>query len=145
MIGSIIDLLIECYLHGWQGLCPVLKQADPGPSPSENILSHLFMNRAINISLDASCHVVDIMGDRRVRFKCATGDIQHLYCVRHVRYKYDTHSQSAGTCVVGWEKLRHLASVRLTCMVWYPTYMQSFIISHSSCAEQYVSLCPRTT
>ena len=21
--------------------------------------------------------------------------------------------------------------------VWYPTYMQSFIISHSSCAEQY--------
>ena len=48
---------------------PVLKQA----CPSERILSHMFMNRAINISLNASClHIVDIMGDRRVRFKCAT-------------------------------------------------------------------------
>ena len=25
---------------------------------------------------------------------------------------------------------------------WYPTYMQSFIISHSSCAEQYGDMSP---
>ena len=48
---------------------PVLKQA----CPSENIRSQLFMNRAINMSLNASfCHDVEIMGDLRVRFKCAT-------------------------------------------------------------------------
>ena len=47
----------------------VLKQA----CPSERILSHLFMNRAVNISLNTSfCHAVDRMGDMRVRFKCAT-------------------------------------------------------------------------
>ena len=28
--------------------------------------------------------------------------------------------------------------------VWYRTYMQSFIISHSSCAEQYGDMCPDT-
>ena len=27
---------------------------------------------------------------------------------------------------------------------WYPTYMQSFIISHSSCAEQYSDMCTDT-
>ena len=49
---------------------PVLKQA----CPSEKIRSHLFMNRAINISLilHQVCHAVDTMGDTRVLFKCAT-------------------------------------------------------------------------
>ena len=57
---------------------PVLKQA----CPSEKILSHLFMNRAINISLNASFyHAVDRMGDMRIRFKCATD----LDCVRDVQ------------------------------------------------------------
>ena len=28
--------------------------------------------------------------------------------------------------------------------LWHPTYMHSFIISHSSCAEQYMATCLRT-
>ena len=48
---------------------PVLKQ----DCPSDKILSHLFVNRAIKCSLNASfCQAVDRMGDMRVQFKCAT-------------------------------------------------------------------------
>ena len=51
---------------------------------------------------------------------------RRLDCARHVGCTYDsvhTHSQSAGTCVVGWEKkLRHSASVRLTCMLSITDY-----------------------
>ena len=49
---------------------PVLKRA----CPSEKIPSHVFMNRAINMSPNV-CHAVDKMGDTRVRFKCAMGTV----------------------------------------------------------------------
>ena len=58
----------------------------------------------------------------RVLFKCATAVVRRLlrrlHFVRHLRCTHDTYSQSARTCVVGSKNLRHLASVRLTCMVW---------------------------
>ena len=64
------------------------------------------------------CHVVDRMGDTRIRFKCATADIG-LLCPAprppravHVRHPFPV---SAHVCP-RLEKLRHLASVRLTCM-----------------------------
>ena len=59
------------------------------------------------------CHAVDRMGDTRVLFKCATAarlcaaravhvDTRPFPVSAHVRHRL--------------EKLRHLASVRLTCM-----------------------------
>ena len=48
------------------------------------------------------CHAVDRMGDTRVRFKCAKA--VRLCAARGLHVGYETHSQSAGTCVVGWEK-----------------------------------------
>ena len=47
---------------------PVLKQA----GPSENILSRLFMNSTIHISLNHVCNAVDRMGDTMVRFTFET-------------------------------------------------------------------------
>ena len=64
---SIFSLQVDTYGYLFLGDTS-LKRA----CHSEKFLSHMFMNRAINISLNASYHVVDRMGDRRVRFKCAT-------------------------------------------------------------------------
>ena len=59
------------------------------------------------------CHVVDRMYDRRVRFKCATAVILCAVRAAHVRLR----SQRARVSSLG--KLRHLASVSLTCMLSY--------------------------
>ena len=62
----------------------VLKQA----VPSEKILSHLFVNSAIHISLNHVCNAVDRMGDTMVRFKfakavrlCAALAVRELFFV----------------------------------------------------------------
>ena len=66
-------------------ILPVLKQA----CPSERILLHLCMNRAIHISQNTSfCHAVDMMCDSRVR---ATADRLCAARAPHVRCTYDTH------------------------------------------------------
>ena len=44
---------------------------------------------------------------------------------RHLLCTLETHSQSAPTCVVGWIKLRHLASLRLACMCQRLYYQRS--------------------
>ena len=66
------------------------------------------------------CCAVDIMGDTRVLFKCAMAVRVRLCAVRAVHVWHPANAaiprHSARTCVVGWKKLRHSASVRLTCM-----------------------------
>ena len=74
---------------------PVLKQA----CPSERILSHLCMNRAINISLNTSfLSLCRQNGDTRVR---ATAGRLCAIRAPHVRCTYDTHSQRARASSVG--------------------------------------------
>ena len=63
------------------------------------------------------CHVVDRMGDRRDRFKCPTAVRLCAVCLRavHVRHPFAVSAHVfLGSSL--FEKLRHLASVRLTCM-----------------------------
>ena len=73
------------------------------------------MNRAINISLNASfCHAVDRVGDMRVRFKCATAFRLCAAPAVHVSH-YDQHPLPVSAHVRRRleKKLRHLASLRL--------------------------------
>ena len=72
------------------------------------------MNRAINISLymHLVCHVVDRMGDTRVLVKCATVDRLCPARALHIRDPFPV-SAHVGRRL---EKLRHFASVGLTCM-----------------------------
>ena len=91
------------------------------------------MNRAINISLPPQvCHAVDRMGDTGVLFKCAT-------VVRLCKCGARTtpgHSQSVRTFAVGWrKKLRHLASVRLTCMILYSLFGSETMTNESVIAD----------
>ena len=58
------------------------------------------------------CHVVDGLGVTRVRFKCATAVRLCSARAAHIRQPFPV---SAHVCR-RLEKLRHLASVRLTCM-----------------------------
>ena len=53
-----------------------------------------------------------------------------LHILPHLLCTLETHSQSAHTCVVGWKNLRHLASVRLTCMPYGRTNERKH---HSPC------------
>ena len=65
------------------------------------------------------------------------------WVARTIRYK--THSQSAGTCVVGWKKkLRHSASVRLTCMFMYRPNGVQLIQKQTSteCCAYRPIICP---
>ena len=78
---------------------PVLKQA----CLSENILGYMFMNRAINISLNASC-LSSCRQNGWVTEGFGLNVRRRLDCVRYVWCTYDTHSQSERTCVVGWQK-----------------------------------------
>ena len=98
---------------------PVLKQA----CPSEKIRSHLFMNRAINISLICISFVTlstqwVIRGfclNVRRRLLCAACGLD----MRHRPFPVSAHVRRR------LKKLRHLASVRLTCMP--PAITREFI------------------
>ena len=95
-------LVQDSHFRSMIDLRTVLKQT----CPSEKVLSHLLMNRAINMFVTLSTKLVTRGFGLNVR--------RRLDWVQHVRCTYDTDSQSVRTCVVGWEKLRHLATVRLT-------------------------------
>ena len=71
------------------------------------------MNRAIY----HGCHDVDKMCDTRVRFKCATGVRLCAARAVHVRHPFTVSAHVRDRL----EKLRHLASVRLTCMYYFVT------------------------
>ena len=99
-----------CYLFLGVGL----KQA----CPSEKIRSLLLMNRAIglHISLNASWCLSRCRQNGVTRGFCLNVR-RRLDCVRHVRCSYDTRPCPVSAHVRRLlEKLRHLASVRLTCM-----------------------------
>ena len=84
-------LLFDPRWYLWPRHNNILKQA----CPSEKIRSHLFMNRAIYISLNSSglSRCLYRMGNKRVLFKLV---------IAHVLRRLEKH--------------RHIASVRLTCM-----------------------------
>ena len=116
-IGRNVPLPLKCggcytYRSGFSlkiAICssvnrPVLKRA----CSSEKINSHRFMDRALNI--------VDRMGGTRGLFKCATvvrGCAARAVHVRHP-FAVNAHMRRVRRRL---EKLRHLASVRLTCML----------------------------
>ena len=107
---------------------PVLKQA----CPSEKILSHMFMNREINISLlNASCLSCCLRWVTAFRL-CAVRAV-------HVRHPF---AVSAHVCR-RLEKLRHLASVRLVglCMEVQTIYHKSLMlyVAHVPISESRLS------